>query len=1828
MLFAAAHAVADDTPPVVTLQGEANVRLFIGQVFVDAGATAVDDVDGDVPVTVEGTVDTTRAGTYTLTYTATDAAGNAATATRTVAVVAARFHLVVETFGAGAVTVVDHESALACSDAGRCRAAFEQGTALTLRANAPAGWRLDEWFGCTPTSSAGECRLVVASDTQVTAAFQSTDPLELEDNVVQLTDEQRQGLISYNAESGTLLLAEGTATSNIEPGTVLVPAADPHALVDTAFLLRVTGVTAVEDGPTRVLGTPATLDDVVKTGTIEISQPLNPDPTASDGADQTADYALGPPPATTCLANAAFLQKGFSHAWSDGSATNGTICANGAINARLRYDGELQEIFLRTVVEAGVASNNQIASAKAGRRFAAASASLGKYPVGWGLFLEPELSVAFEPRVQPAGQFNYQLTHEQRMIVTLRYAKGRGFSFDETFENIEAEFKPLTGTAAGKHSAEVVIQPQVSFAPTVLTALNATFGMTLTGAMTSGAGIEPVQGVAGCEWNVSPYWAYEGKVNAQLELTSSLTYNPSHTIAKQLTRLAPITCSRRSDPGDPVLPAPPELAVHTPAEFGKLRLTWTLAPGAAYEVHRDGSYVATTVAAEFVDGALGDDEAHCYRLRAVLGNAEAWSNEACGRTRAGPQPPAPPTGLALAGPATAGAIPILWQAAADAGSETSYLVTYGPSDWRWTGVLQASGTRATLTGLQPDTEYCLYMQAVEGGLLSAETARICARTAAQGLGGDDYPNSRANAKELAFVDNAAGVSLGYMETAADVDWVAVQAPAVGTIDVEFRVLDLDRLDLGIYLDDSGLRAVGVDVVSGSVTRSVDVRPNQMMYASVAHLDATGNSANDRYALGFEFAPAPNSVPVADAGFDRTVYAGTDVVLAGGASMDPDGSIASYVWTQTSGPKVALRGANSASPSFAAPAVTEDTVLIFWLTVTDDQGAAASDDIQITVVPVADNQPPVADAGLDQTVVAGTSVSLSGIGSADADGVISAYAWAQTTGPAVVLTGADAATASFTAPAVDVETQATFRLTVTDDDGAADDDAVVVTLRPRAGTNQPPVADAGDDQTVTAGDVVLLFGAGSSDPDGTISGYAWTQTAGPTVTLSYADTAHANFTAPAVSQDTVLTFRLTVADDVGTTAADTVRIAVRPSAANRAPQANAGTDQVATSGDSVTLFGISSWDPDGAIASHRWIQTQGPAVTLSGAATATATFTAPAVSGETVLAFQLTVTDDDGATDTDTVRVTVEPPPPNQPPVADAGLDRTVFAGADVVLSAASSSDLDGRIVSYAWTQRSGPSVALSGAKTASASFAAPAVIQDTVLTFRLTVTDDDGASASDDVDITVVPAPVNKPPVADAGEDQTATSGDTVYLVGAESSDPDGLIASYAWTQTAGPNVVLHGADTMHASFTAPTVAADTVLTFRLTVADDDGASASDDVRVTVAPKPANRPPVADAGDDQTVTSGDSVSLYGAGSSDPDGVIAAYAWTQTSGPVVPLTGADTAHPNFTAPAVTQETQLAFRLTVTDDDDATATDSTVVYVRPGAANQAPTADAGTDQAVASGDSVTLFGISSWDPDGTITSYSWTQTRGPTVALSGAGTDTATFIAPTVTQETVLAFRLTVTDDDGASDTDTVRVTVEPAPANQPPVADAGFDQTVFSGDDVVLSAASSWDVDGWIASYAWTQRSGPSVTLTGAAAESASFTAPDVTQDTVLTFRVTVTDDNGASATDDVDVTVVPAPVNQGPVAHAGEDQTVTSGDTVYLSGVESSDPDGLIDSYAWTQTSGPTVTLDGADTMHPSFTAPTVTQDTALTFRLTVTDDDKATATDTVRVTVQPAAGS
>lgn len=294
---------------------------------------------------------------------------------------------------------------------------------------------------------------------------------------------------------------------------------------------------------------------------------------------------------------------------------------------------------------------------------------------------------------------------------------------------------------------------------------------------------------------------------------------------------------------------------------------------------------------------------------------------------------------------------------------------------------------------------------------------------------------------------------------------------------------------------------------------------------------------------------------------------------------------------------------------------------------------------------------------------------------------------------------------------------------------------------------------------------------------------------------------------------------------------------------------------------------------------------------------------------------------------------------------------------------------------------------------------------------------------------TGAPPPVNQPPVANPGPNQTVHVGRTVTLDGSGSSDPDGnLPLQYQWSfapsgKPEGSSAALSDPASMTPSFVADKEGTYVV---QLVVRDSLGA-ASQPAFVTISTS--NTAPVADAGPDQVITViGATVQLNaltpGRASYDPDGDPITFKWSlvsQPAGSTATLTGADTATPAFVAD---MRGNYLVELVVRDPWTA----SPPAPVKVSFANIAPVANAGTSQSVPWGTIVTLDGSGSSDANGDPLTYQWSLATRPTGSSATISTPTA--MAPTFIPDLpgLYVAQLVVNDGFVNSDPSTVQVQV--------------------------------------------------------------------------------------------------------------------------------------------------------------------------------------------------------
>ena len=671
---------------------------------------------------------------------------------------------------------------------------------------------------------------------------------------------------------------------------------------------------------------------------------------------------------------------------------------------------------------------------------------------------------------------------------------------------------------------------------------------------------------------------------------------------------------------------------------------------------------------------------------------------------------------------------------------------------------------------------------------------------------------------------------------------------------------------------------------------------------------------------------------------------------------------------------------------------------------------------------------------------------------------------------------------------------TLTATVDPDDVISESDETDNSATKVVNVNKPPTASATADSYSVLSLVTITFnGSGSSDPDGQITNFLWFFGDGGTAN---GDEVYHSFDDGAPTPGRQYNITLVVTDDDGGTASSTLSVRIL----NRAPDAVTQGATVNTK-TALTLSGLKSSDPDGNIAKWTWLLHNG--TVLSGS-TVTVSYDNDGTYG-----VKLTVTDDDGATDSVSVTVFVE----NQVPRAEAKANRTLAGRGDTIrFDGSASSDVDGIIVNYTWIFGDG--------STGSGAVVEHAFAQNGSHNVTLVVVDDDGAATYKSLKVIIG----NVPPVAiikmDLGHVQTL---EDVALNASLSYDANNNIATYAWDFGDGTS-----AEGMNASHNWTD---DGTYTITLLVTDTAGASGSATTTVIVD----NRPPVARFVD-LSVGTNETASFNGSMCYDPDGQITEWHWDCGDGTV--LTTANATH-SWTVPGTYTVT-----LSIKDDDGAGATATFNVTVK----NRAPHARATASPTEATRSSPVAFnGSGSYDLDGSIVNWTWTfgdgtRAYGPQVVHTYSAYGTYLAI-------------LTVRDDRGAVNSTGITVTVR----NQQPTALIEFTpRSALTGVLFTFNGTGSTDPENQISTYTWSFGDGQT-------AEGPIVTHAYV-DDGWYVVRLTVMDQDGSTSYSDDVVTVT----NRPPEASATASPLVVSTlDEVGFSADGSTDPDGRVLWYRW-----------------------------------------------------------
>jgi type IX secretion system substrate protein len=453
--------------------------------------------------------------------------------------------------------------------------------------------------------------------------------------------------------------------------------------------------------------------------------------------------------------------------------------------------------------------------------------------------------------------------------------------------------------------------------------------------------------------------------------------------------------------------------------------------------------------------------------------------------------------------------------------------------------------------------------------------------------------------------------------------------------------------------------------------------------------------------------------------------------------------------------------------------------------------------------------PTAEAGLNDTICKGDSVRLNGTGNGS-------YSWFPSTG----LSNPNVAN-----PMVAPTQTTTYYLSVSYG-GCVDMDSVTVTVLPA------PTVTVTPNSSVCAGQSVQLNATGGVS-------YQWS----PGTSLN-----NPNIANPTANPASTTIYTVTVTNAAGCQNTATTQVTV-----NLLPTANAGQDVAICTGQSTTLNatgGVSYlWSPNTGLNFNN--------------------ISNPVASPSSTTVYTVTVTNANGCTDQDVVRVTVNPLP-----TANAGNDIELCQGASTLLNATGG-------VSCSW----GPATGLNFTNLCS-----PTATPIFTTTYTVTVTDINGCKAQDMVKVTVNPLPT-----ANAGSDVAICFGDNIQLSGSGG-------VGYSWAPVNYVN---------NPSIPNPIATPDSTMSFTLTVVDSNGCQNQDIVKITVNPE------FATAGADEEICFGDSVQLGAQGGTT-------YLWTPAAG---------LSDPNIADPLAFPPSTTTYTVKITDANNCSKSDNLTVTVLP-------------------------------------------------------------------------------------------------------------------------------------------------------------------------------------------------------------------------------------------------------------------------------------------------------
>lgn len=739
--------VVDTTPPVITLIEDPAFTLEYGNEYREYGATAEDNLDGEVTVEISSELDTFVAGTYDILYSATDVAGNEGTALRTVTVNPKRVTVTVDVFGAADLTVIEGPE-LTCDDSLFCTAQINAGEAFIVEINPSEPWIFHSWRGCDEVEGIPEtqCSITTESDLVVSSTLSPNEDgfvAEFNANAVQLDSGLLENIVEYNERTGVITFGAGTDLSGIEPGTVIVSSGIENAdgELEKFFLRRVEEIIGNPNNLRIVRSSEASLTDLVSEGTFVWQEALTaenleleslPDeiilvPKAVGEQTNAVTQNSANDPIEFAVANLVVYDK-------DGqvSTKEDQISLTGGFKLFLNPDFALDIDFparvneFRSILYADltpeigldigglVTTPNNLAFTLTKLRFA---------PIAIGPVIikpEVELELAFEAGVGIA--IKPRVTFPVRMVGGARYSAAKGWDGVSDLD-FSASVNDWSQTIEVK--AEAKAGPQV------------TFSTLLYGAAGPGINVKAMMGVEAlpdiqseqCLIDVNTFFEAAASFEAKFKLiTKEFSY-----FADLIKYKAVIdSLSRNCGNGKP--PTPEDIAV-TQVGAGELEVSWTpVGQGAeiTYKIIRDKVGIESGyLDSEYRDTRLNEGQEYCYSVIATDDMDMESDPSATVCAIVGLEDttsPSVPSGL-IATALSSSAINLEWTNSSDDVGVAGYTVYLSDESGQARAIDNTTEDNINILQLKAETEYCYSVSAYDNnGNVSPISGPACATT--------------------------------------------------------------------------------------------------------------------------------------------------------------------------------------------------------------------------------------------------------------------------------------------------------------------------------------------------------------------------------------------------------------------------------------------------------------------------------------------------------------------------------------------------------------------------------------------------------------------------------------------------------------------------------------------------------------------------------------------------------------------------------------------------------------------------------------------------------------------------------------------------------------------------------------------------------------------------------------------------------------------------------------------------------------------------------------------------------------------------------------------